>query len=193
MSVEQRPRTADPALRASDRDRDETLVLLHTAYAEGRLTEAELDERIDLVLASRTHQELSRVSADLPPAGPAAEAPAGARPGTTAGRYQIAYKSGVRRSGRWRLPERFWSLIYKGHSLLDLRAAELEGPVTHLRVLAYKSTVEIIVPPGVRVETDGAGLSTEVHGAPAAGAPVVHIRGYAYKGEIEVKDRLRRA
>ena len=45
MTVEQRK-----GLRASDGDRDRVLVRLHTAYAEGRLTEAELDERIDHAL-----------------------------------------------------------------------------------------------------------------------------------------------
>ncbi|MGP4026903.1 DUF1707 SHOCT-like domain-containing protein [Actinomadura sp. 3N407] len=188
MSVEQHPQTA-PALRASDRDRDEMLVRLHTAFAEGRLSEAELDERIDLVLAALTHEELGAVAADLPREGGGA-VPEGRGP---AGRYQVAYKNSVARAGRWRLPERFTTVVYKGTGLLDLRAAELEGPVTTLRILAYKSSVEIIVPPGVRVETDGVGVSTEVHGVPPAGAPVVHVRGYAYKGTIEAKDRIRRA
>ncbi|RSN38655.1 DUF1707 SHOCT-like domain-containing protein, partial [Actinomadura sp. WAC 06369] len=83
MSVEHQP------LRASDRDRDEVLVRLHTAYAEGRLSETELDERIDLTLAARTHDDLGRVSADLP--RPAA-------PGTPAGRLQVAYKDTVTRA-----------------------------------------------------------------------------------------------
>jgi len=48
-------------------------------------------------------------------------------------------------------------------------------------MFALRSYVEIIVPPGARVETDGVGLSAEVHGVPPAGTPVVHIRGYAYK------------
>lgn len=185
--------SADPALRASDGDRDEALVRLHTAYAEGRLTEAELDQRIDLALAARTHAELARVSAGLPepaaPGVPDAEGPA-RRP---AGRFQLAYKSAVRRSGRWRLPDRFTTVVYKGHSLLDLRAAELDGPVTTIRVLAYKSTVEILVPLGVRVEAGGMGVSAEIHGVPPAGAPVVHVQGMAYKGAIEAKDRIRRA
>ncbi|WP_231330578.1 DUF1707 SHOCT-like domain-containing protein [Actinomadura graeca] len=181
------PDVPAPEVRASDRDRDETLVGLHTAYAEGRLTEAELDERIDLALAARTHAELDRVSVDLPRA---AARPASARP---ASRFQMAYKSAVRRSGRWRLPERFTAMIYKGHSLLDLRSAELEGPVTTIRVLAYKSTVEVVVPPGVRVEAGGVGVSAEVHGVPAVDAPVIHIQGFAYKGTIEAKDRFSRA
>ncbi|MEV4676408.1 MULTISPECIES: DUF1707 SHOCT-like domain-containing protein [Actinomadura] len=183
MSVEQHP-----ALRASDRDRDDMLVRLHTAFAEGRLDEPELDERIDRVLAARTHADLGAVAADLPSARDAAPCP-GTAP---AGRFQIAYKTSVTRAGRWRLPERFTTVVYKGTGTLDLQAAELDGPVTTLRVLAYKSTVEIIAPPGVRVEADGAGVSTEVHGDPPAGAPVVHVRGYAYKGAIRVKGLIRR-
>lgn len=188
MSIEQQPQ-ALPALRASDRDRDEMLVRLHTAFAEGRLSEAELDERIDLVLAARTHQELGVVAADLP-SGSAVVPGSSKGP---VGRFHMAYKSPVTRAGCWRLPERFTVVVYKGTGLLDLRAAELDGPVTRLRVLAYKSTVEIVVPPGIRVEADGVGISAEVHGVPPAGAPVVHIRGYAYKGAIEAKDRIRRA
>lgn len=178
MSVEQHPA---PALRASDRDRDEMLIRLHTAFAEGRLNEPELDERIDLVLAARTHDELGAVAADLPAVG---SAPAGG----PVGRFQVAYKSSVTRAGRWRLPERFTSIVYKGSG----SAAELDGPITVLRVLAYKSTVEIIVPSGIRVEADGVGVSAEVYGGPPVGAPVVHVRGYAYKGAIRVKGLIRR-
>ncbi|MGI5322669.1 DUF1707 SHOCT-like domain-containing protein [Actinomadura nitritigenes] len=185
MTVEQRK-----GLRASDGDRDRVLVRLHTAYAEGRLTEAELDERIDHALAARTQADLAEVSSDLPDAPPAAGAPAGRGP---AGRFQMAYKSTVRRTGRWRLPERYTTVVYKGHSLLDLRAAELDGPVTTIRVLAYKSAVEVIVPPGVRVESGGMGVSADLHGVPGPDAPVVHIQGFAYKGEIVAKDRIRPA
>jgi hypothetical protein len=185
MSVEQHPA---PALRASDRDRDEMLVRLHTAFAEGRLDEPELDERIDRVLAARTHDELGAVAADLP-AGRSAPVRPGSGP---VGRFQVAYKSSVTRAGRWRLPERFTTIVYKGSGTIDLRDAELDGPITTLRVLAYKSAVEIIVPPGIRVEADGIGVSAEVYGDASAGAPVVYVRGYAYKGAIRAKGLIRR-
>lgn len=116
MSVQHQP------LRASDRDRDEVLVRLHTAYAEGRLSETELDERIDLTLAARTHDDLGRVSADLPGPRPAAA------PGAPAGRLQVAYKDTVTRGGRWCVPDAFTSVVYKGRALLDLRTAELTAP-----------------------------------------------------------------
>ena len=184
----------EPAPRASDQDRDALLVRLHTAYAEGRLDERELDERIELVLASRTHEELDRLAADLPAPGTdprwRPEADARRRSG---GSFQMAYKNRVSRAGRWRLPQRYTVAVYKGECLLDLTEAELAGPVVTLRVLAYKSDVRIVVPPGVRVEAAGLGVSTGVWAEPDPLAPVVHVQGLAYKGGIEAIDQLRHA
>jgi hypothetical protein len=60
------PRQAANAhLRASDADRDVVTDLLGTAYAEGRLTSEELDERTDLVARSRTLGELPTIIDDL--------------------------------------------------------------------------------------------------------------------------------
>lgn len=176
------------AARASDQDRDEVLVRLHTAYAEGRLDEGELDERIDLVLGARTHDELDRLSADLP----AGRRGGGERPEPVrrSGRFQLAYKSRIRRSGQWRVPENYTVTVYKGECLIDLRSADLPDLVT-VRVLAYKSETRVIVPSGVRVEVGGLGVSTEIRSAPSSAAPVVHVRGVAYKGAIEVMDHPR--
>jgi hypothetical protein len=178
--------------RASDQDRDDVLVRLHTAYAEGRLDDGELDERIDLVLASRTHAELDRLAADLPAARELPSArPETATPVRGGGRFQLAWKSLIRRSGRWRVPDRYTVAAYKSDCLLDLRWAEPAGPVITLRVLSYKSDARIVVPSGTRVELGGHGVSSEVRGAPAPDAPVVHVQGFAYKGEIELIDHLR--
>jgi hypothetical protein len=172
-----------PAMRASDVERDEVLVRLHGAFAEGRLTEAELDERTEAALAARTHAELDLLLADLPAAAGRPAAPA--LPSPRPGRVQVAYKDSVRRGGHWRVPDGYTALIYKGGCRLDLREAELDGPVTRIRVLAYKSDVEIIVPSGVRVEAGGFGVSSEVYGDLAPDAPVVQVRGFAYKGRID--------
>jgi hypothetical protein len=61
----------DPAyapMRAADRDRDVILHALAEAYAEGRLTREEYDERSDQVTSARTLGELPPVVADLLPA-----------------------------------------------------------------------------------------------------------------------------
>jgi hypothetical protein len=81
--------------------------------------------------------------------------------------------------------------VYKGSGWLDLRAAELTAPVTTLIAVAYKSQVTILVPPGMRVEAGGFGADTgtEPGDIVPAGAPVVHVRGFSYKGSVQVRSR----
>lgn len=67
----------DPAcahLRAGDRDRDAVQRALGDAFADGRLTREELDERSELLAAVRTLGELAPLVEDLVPAGPARKA-----------------------------------------------------------------------------------------------------------------------
>lgn len=176
-----------PAVLASDVERDEVLVRLHTAFAEGRLSDTELDERTASVLAARTRPELDRLLADLPSSGPAGAPERSEAVKSRPGRFQVAYKNVLRRGGRWRVPDRYTTVVYKGECHLDLRDAELESEVTRIRALAYKSTIEITVPPGVRVELTGFGVSGEVYGDPSPRTRVVHVRGFAYKGLIDVR------
>ena len=90
------------------------------------------------------------------------------------------------------MPERLTTVIYKGEGLLDLRAAELTALVTTISAVAYKSRIDILVPPGVRVEAGGLGVSAGSAGPEtplSQNAPVVHVRGYSYKGTVEVAGR----
>ena len=57
---------ANATMRASDRDRGVIESVLADAFAEGRLTHAEYDERSDAALASRTLGDLLPLVADLP-------------------------------------------------------------------------------------------------------------------------------
>ena len=182
------------AVRASNAERDVVAGKLQDAFAEGRLDDDEFDQRMRAALTAKTHAELDVLLTDLP-AAPVSEgqrpAPAGSvRPG----RLAVAYKGIVRRAGRWRVPERYTTVVYKGSGLLDLRVAELQGPVTTIVAVAYKSRITLLVPPGVRVEMTGFGISQD-GGDPAGGlplapdAPVLHIRGVAYKGTIETMSR----
>jgi hypothetical protein len=179
------------ATRASDRERDVVVQRVQDAFAEGRLDDAEFDERTRAALTARTHADLDALLADLP-ASPSAAAPVRAVPGP--GRYAIALKSSVRRAGRWRVPERYTTVVYKGGGWLDLRAAELSGPVTTFLAVAYKSRLTILVPPNVRVEMTGLGVSQDPHDENPgyrlpADAPVIHVRGIAYKGTVEIATR----
>lgn len=59
---------ANTTLRASDRDRAVIESVLADAFAEGRLTRSEYDERSDAALSSRTLGELAPLVEDLPAA-----------------------------------------------------------------------------------------------------------------------------
>lgn len=60
-------------IRASDAEREQTAARLREAADEGRLTLAELDDRLSSVYAARMRHELDPLVADLPrPAVPAA-------------------------------------------------------------------------------------------------------------------------
>jgi hypothetical protein len=185
-------RQEPPAMRASDQDREQAAQRLQAAFAEGRLDDAEFDTRMRSALTAVTHSDLGKLTADLPEAAPRS---AGHVQVPSPGKYAVAYKSSVRRGGRWRVPGRFTPVVYKGSGWIDLRAAELTEPVTTVRAIAYKSRMDILVPPGVRVEMDGFGVSKawsadeEWESQLPQDAPVVHVRGIAYKGVIEVSTR----
>ena len=185
------PGAKAPSTLASDSERDAVLRRLRDAFAEGRLNDTEFDDRMKAALTARTHGELEPLLTDLPARpGPAAAPAAAGRPG----RFAVALKSSVRRAGRWHVPEHYTTVVYKGGGQLDFRAAQLSAPVTTIMAVAYKSRIEILVPPGVVVQMTGVGVSQgEVDtSAPAPpDAPVLNIRGFAYKGTIEISAKPR--
>ena len=164
------------AIRASDQDREAVLQRLQAGFAEGRLDDDEFDRRMRAALTARTSADLAPLLDDLP-------AVAGGRPAVADA------------PGRRPVPERFTSVVYKGSGLLDLRAAELTAHVTTVVAVAYKSQVAVLVPPGIRVEMEGFGVSKgwsadeEWESQLPPDAPVVHIRGIAYQGAIETSTK----
>jgi len=57
---------AEDRIRVSDCDREHVTARLRDSFAEGRLSRAELDERITAALNARTVGDLRRITADLP-------------------------------------------------------------------------------------------------------------------------------
>lgn len=187
-------RSRTPSMRASDQERDAAVQQLQVAFAEGRLADGEFDERMRAALAARTYADLDELLIDLPAVtAPVVPRPVVTGPGPEPGRYAVAYKNSVRHTGRWRVPGKFRAIVYKGSGVLDLRAAELTEPVTTILAIAYKSDIEIIVPPGVRVEVNGFGVTRDEDwaGELAADAPILHVRAVAYKGLVETRTKPR--
>jgi hypothetical protein len=61
-------------MRVSDADRDAVVTELGEHFGQGRLDQAEFDERMTQALAARTEGDLDGLLADLPPARPAVSA-----------------------------------------------------------------------------------------------------------------------
>lgn len=58
--------TQQVGIRASDDERDQVVALLQRDFADGRLTQAELEERVGGALAARTRDQLRALTEDLP-------------------------------------------------------------------------------------------------------------------------------
>ncbi|GAA3202434.1 DUF1707 domain-containing protein [Actinocorallia longicatena] len=56
----------NPDMRASDKDRDRFAEVLRDNYAVGRLTQDELNERLEAVYAAKTVGGLQQLTSDLP-------------------------------------------------------------------------------------------------------------------------------
>jgi hypothetical protein len=70
---------ARPDLRVSDAERDAVVTELGEHFGQGRLDQAEFDERVTKALSARTGRDLGGLLADLPPARVQSSAP---QPGT---------------------------------------------------------------------------------------------------------------
>jgi hypothetical protein len=83
-------------IRISDAEREQVAARLREHFAEGRLTQDELDDRISATFDAKTYGDLRHVLADLP--GPAPTPPGGQSPGVQqwAGPRWPAYRRGPR-------------------------------------------------------------------------------------------------
>jgi hypothetical protein len=87
-------------MRAGDQDREVAVQVLGTAYAEGRLTREEYDERARATTAARTLGDLRPLLADLVPAerAPAATDPIAKTPAELRDLAREAYEAKLRRA-----------------------------------------------------------------------------------------------
>ena len=91
-----RLRYSDQHIRVSDAERNEVTELLGQHYADGRLDQAEFDERVNRTMAAKTRGDLAGLFDDLPEPGPAGAGPAG--PGGPNG-SAVSYRGQRRRGG----------------------------------------------------------------------------------------------
>jgi hypothetical protein len=189
-------------LRASDADRDQVATLLSTAYAEGRLTREEHDERIGELMVAKTFDDLIPLTRDLV----IVSSPAPLAPPQSASRFtidatgqdlqpdkMIAIFGGVTRTGRWRVRKKIQAFALFGGMDLDLRDAVFEAPVVEIAGFWCFGGLDMKVPEGLHVRDQTAGIfgGTDVRdiGDPVPGAPTLVIKGVALFGGVSVRGR----
>jgi hypothetical protein len=172
-------------LRLSNQDRDVAVNRLQAAFLEGRLTDAELADRVDQALAARLQGDLIPLFVDLP----AAAAVPDRGPAPPPLKKVSTHKSWLVQQGVWTVPKRFKASSYKSTQRIDLTRAVLTSDRTEIRIEAYKSEIAVVVPAGTRVELRGAGYQSvwidETQGE--GSGPVIVVRGSAYKSHIVVQ------
>lgn len=194
-----------PEIRASDADRDATAERLREGFADGRLDNQDLQDRLDAVYKARTRAELVPLVRDLPGSGegdPLAKTDqAGATGQHWAGRFDakatsrsgIAVMGAFSRRGNWVVPRFFRSLVVGGAGEIDLREARFEAREVEIKATAIMGAIEITVPHDAEVEVTGQGImgsfEQEATGAGVAGAPRVVVSGLAFWGSVQINRR----
>jgi hypothetical protein len=183
-------------LRASDADRDQVATLLSTAYAEGRLSKDEHDERLEQLLQAKTFDDLIPLTADLVVTHPPRPVPTSSVEIDTAHATgdpdrHIAIFGGVTRKGDWRVRRKTQSFALFGGMDLDMREAVFDAPLVEISGFWCFGGLDIKVPEGMQVRDETAGVfgGTDVRdlGAPMTGAPTLVIKGLTLFGGVSVR------
>lgn len=109
---------------------------------------------------------------------------------------EVAIFSGRSRKGGWTPARTIRCVAMMGGVELDFREASFPPGEIRVHALAVMGGVEILVPPGVRVETDGVALLGGFEedldadsGSNDPDAPVIRVTGLAMLGAVEVASR----
>lgn len=186
--------------------RQATVDALCELFANDAMEVEEFERRVEAAHRASTSQELEDLLRDLPGGGLPApvdqektHAPARRRYSVTAAAHVkereivVAILGGASRRGRWSPARKNFAFSVMGGTELDFREAVLGPGVTEVQVFAMWGGVEIIVPPGMNVESHGIGiLGGFDHFADVAAdpdAPTLRVTGFACMGGVEITQR----
>jgi hypothetical protein len=192
--MDQKPLSPTPA--ALRHRREYTIARLCDHFARDHLEAHELEELIDQAHQANTLAALENLLSGLPALEPAPATQSAVVPATPRQPHQVvvAIMGGVERKGAWTPASNLYVVAFMGGSLLDFRDVVLPPGETNVTVLAMMGGVEIIVPPGLRVESNGIGIMggfehTAKQPVDSMDGPVLRISGVAIMGGVEIKER----
>lgn len=186
-------------------ERERVVQMLGVHFAYDRLSMEAYEERLERAYRAVSRPQLEAVLRDLPTASgdemasvasvaspllvPASEVPARG--------IIVAAMGGAERKGSWIVPQHLKVWAVAGGAVLDLREARFAPGRTVIELFAFMGGVEILVPPGVRVETGSTavfagGIESEAGDATALSPlqPVIELSGLVIFGGVETKTRL---
>jgi hypothetical protein len=185
-------------------ERDRVVQALSAHFAQDRLTLTEFQQRLERAYDLSAIDQLRSLIADLPalamhagPEGAVAAGPILVPSSDVPARGAIfAVMGGHERSGSWIVPRQLKVFVLMGGGEIDLREARFGAGVTEIEIFVMMGGINVIVPPGVRVESIGAafmgGFELKAGDATALSPahPVVRLSGLAIMGGVETETRL---
>ena len=181
-----RPIPVDPALRASDADRERAAAAVQAAAADGRVSFDELDERLGLVYSAKSKDELASIVKDLQPARWANATPTSTK--------DAGILNDFARKGRWVVGDTYRATAVISSGVVDLREAQFTGPETTIHVKSWIGTVYIVVPDDAEVHVAGTGIlggfKQDREGTGHSAAHRITVTGLAVCGSVYVVHQL---
>lgn len=188
--------------------RQVTIEALCEHFANDVMEVEEFERRVDAAHKASTSDELKELLRDLPGgdlpavAERSAAAPA-SRPNyrvtdaahVDENKVVVAILGGAVRKGTWTPARTNWAVAVMGGTELDFREARMPPGVTTVNVFAAMGGVDIVVPPGIRVESHGIGIlggfdhTAEDDEEEDLDAPVLRITGFACMGGVSISVR----
>jgi hypothetical protein len=187
--------------------RQVTIDALCEHFANDVMSVEEFERLVDSAHQASTSEELKELLRDMPGSGnlpavvesespvPVPDFSVTAAAHVQEKAFVVAVLGGSARKGHWRPARNNYAIAVLGGTELDFREAVMGPGVTDLKVFTVCGGVEIIVPPGMNVESHGIALlggfehrGDNVH-HPDPHAPTLRITGVAVMAGVDVSVR----
>ena len=188
-------------IRVGHRERDAVAAVLQEAAADGRLSMAELDERVGAALQAKTYADLDPLVADLSVELPS-RALTGSRPqiqGPPSAGYSredpLRFDAGVsseKRRGAWTVPPFIRINAGLGSVKLNFLEATPAAQLIEMEVIGGAGSTVLVLPEGWAVDADRlskalGSKSVKVPREPAPGKPLLVVWGSLGVGSFKVR------
>jgi hypothetical protein len=193
------------SIRVGHRERDAVVAALQEAAGDGRLSMAELDDRLEAALQAKTYADLDPLVADLsvqlPSRALSSSRSQAQRPPTAGYSREDPLRldggmSSEKRAGVWTVPP--FMLINQGLGSVRLNCLEATpaAQLIEIEVIGGAGSIVLVLPDGWAVDADRlskswGSKSVNVPREPAPGKPLLVIYGALGLGSFKVRSASR--